>query len=91
MGYSAGVIVLVAGLARGRNPAAPIRFLSEATLTLYLYHRIFQLLVDPLVAAWNPGARIAVNVMVGLLGASALALLGRRLLGPRRSRLLLGF
>jgi peptidoglycan/LPS O-acetylase OafA/YrhL len=77
-----------------RTPAAvarlrPLRFLSEATLGIYLYHRFFQMAAKPSLEAWPPLALALALAVVGLVGASCLCLAGRRLLGPR-ARLLLG-
>jgi peptidoglycan/LPS O-acetylase OafA/YrhL len=88
--YVLCVIGVVASLAPAGRVSAPIRFLSEATLTIYLYH----LLVYPLVMPWAD-ARLASPLRVALVSAAGLgfgilvAAAGRRLLG-RSSRLLVG-
>jgi peptidoglycan/LPS O-acetylase OafA/YrhL len=67
-----------------------VRFLGDASLSIYLYHRIFQLLARPLTDGWTDPLRILGQVAVGLGGASLLVFAGRRLLGAQRSRRLLG-
>jgi fucose 4-O-acetylase-like acetyltransferase len=88
--YTFSVIACVTLLTRHRTPGPVVVFLSEATLCLYLYHRIFQRLTETTTWPWPPPLRIAAQVAVGLAAASLLALIGRRLLGPRRARMLLG-
>jgi peptidoglycan/LPS O-acetylase OafA/YrhL len=66
-----------------------VRFLSETSLGLYLYHQMFQVGLQPLVGGWPAPLRIATVALGGLLAAAALCLAGRRLLGGR-ARLVLG-
>ena len=87
--YTLSVILGLILLTRNARELRWIRFLSDSTLLLYLYHHIFQIIAAPYVTAWHPIARIFTLVLVGLLGASAIRLLGRRLLGSR-ARTLLG-
>jgi fucose 4-O-acetylase-like acetyltransferase len=88
--YTFSVIGMVAVLTHQR-PAGPIvRFLGDASLAIYLYHRIFQLLLQPVSNQWHELARIAGQVAVGLCGASLVIVAGRRLLGAQRSRRWLG-
>lgn len=88
--YTFAAIGSITLLTWRRVPGPVVRFLSEATLSLYLYHHIFQRLTEPATWEWHPVARIAAQVAAGLAGACAVALAGRRLLGPQRARLLLG-
>ncbi len=87
--YTLSVILGLILLTRNVREVRWIRFLSDSTLALYLYHHIFQIMAAPYVTAWHPLARIFTLVFVGLLGASALCLVGRWLFGPR-ARTLLG-
>ncbi len=87
--YTLSVILGLILLTRNAREVRWIRFLSDSTLGLYLYHHLFQILAAPYVTAWHPLARIFTLVLIGLLGASAVCLLGRRLLGSR-ARTLLG-
>jgi len=78
-------------LATRSRPAGPwVRFLGDTSLCLYLYHRIFQLLVQPATDALPPVLRIGGQVAVGLLCAVGVAWAGRRLLGADRARRFLG-
>jgi peptidoglycan/LPS O-acetylase OafA/YrhL len=88
--YSFSVIGLVAQLAGRRAPGGAVRFLSEATLGLYLYHYILQLAADPWSAGWPPALRILAQVAIGLGGATLLLLAARQLLGRERARVLVG-
>ena len=88
--YTFGVIGTLGIAMRGRPAGPVVRFLGDASLSIYLYHRIFQLLVRPVTDGWYDPVRIAGQVAVGLGGASLLVLAGRRLLGAQRSRRLLG-
>lgn len=88
--YTFGVIGVLSIATRGRPAGPVVRFLGDASLSIYLYHRIFQLLVRPLSDGWCDPLRILGQVAVGLGGASLLVFAGRRLLGAQRSRRLLG-
>jgi fucose 4-O-acetylase-like acetyltransferase len=88
--YSFSVIALTTQLFHRRTPGAVVRFLSEATLGLYLYHCILLVLAAPWTAAWPLGLRIPAQAAVGLCGATLLLLAARRLLGPVRARALVG-
>src|SRR5262245_51160943 len=84
-------LAVVGGLAAlGRAPGRAIRFLSDASLAIYLYHRIFQRLLEAPLAGWPEPAGTLGLVLVGLGGGAALALLGRRCLGAERARSWLG-
>jgi fucose 4-O-acetylase-like acetyltransferase len=87
---SFSVIGLTAQLFHARPPGPIVRFLSEATLGLYLYHCIFQLVTASWMATWPLGLRIPAKAAVGLFGATLLLLAARRLLGPDRARALAG-
>ena len=88
--YTFSVIGLVALATRDRVAGPALRFLGDASLGSYLYHRIFQLLAQPFTDPWPTGARIAAQVAVGLAGALLLLWAGRRLLGGERARRWLG-
>ena len=90
IGYTLGVAGLIVIFTHRLRVPRVVRFLSEASLTLYLYHRLFQFEFLPFTFDWSPLARIVAMLVVGLLGASLIAVLGRKLLG-RHSRLLLGY
>ncbi|MEO7438619.1 MAG: acyltransferase, partial [Candidatus Binatia bacterium] len=90
----AAYTLLVMGLiasAVTREPAPTwIRFLSEATFTIYLYHLFAYKAVGSLMPSDTPLIlRVAVLMSAGLAFSTLIALLGRRALGAR-SRLLLG-
>ncbi len=87
--YMLSVMALVATCVPPR-PAPPwVRFLSEATFTIYLYHWFAYLAVMPHTHGASVPLRIAVLMSVGLAFSASIALLGRRALGSR-SRTLLG-
>jgi peptidoglycan/LPS O-acetylase OafA/YrhL len=84
--YTFGVIGLFVIFAP-RRPAGPVvRFLADATFAIYLYHVIFQSLTRSLTTTLPAMLQIAVQVSVGLGGASLVVLLSRRLLGGTRAR-----
>jgi len=87
--YTLAVVVVLSLASRGREVGRVLRFLSENTLSIYLYHHMFQLALSPWLECAPGGLRIPALLAAGLAGSSALCLLGRRLLG-RRARLLLG-
>lgn len=91
--YVACVLALLFSLGVGRETQGrAVRFLSDSTYTIYLFHLFFVYPVQRLVPA-APGAfdpfPIAAAWAAGMLGPLALAALGRALLGSR-SRALLG-
>jgi len=89
-GYLLGVIALIAVIVpRGVAPG-PVRVLSEATLTIYLYHYlIYPALLPRLRAALPSGIAVTVMAACGLALGVAVAWAGRRILGGR-SRVLIG-
>ncbi len=88
--YTLAVVGATALHPRRRRAGPTLRFLGDATLGLYLYHRIFQLLAQPVTDGWPAVPRIGAQVTVGLAGASLVAWGGRRLLGAAPARRLLG-
>ena len=88
--YTLAVVGGLAAATRGCVPGRCVAFLSEASLAIYLHHRIFQRLLEPHLAGWSEPARTLGVVAAGLGGATALALLGRRALGAERARRWLG-
>ena len=73
-----------------RRPApAAVRFLSDTTLTIYLYHWFAYLAVMPRLGPMPLGLRMVLLAGVGLAFGSSIAVAGQRLLAGR-SRLLLG-
>lgn len=88
--YALAVVGLCAALPRARRPGRALVWLSDASLAIYLLHRIFQRLLEPSLAAWPEPARILVLVAAGLGGGALATLLAQRALGPRRARFWLG-
>ncbi|MFQ5513662.1 MAG: acyltransferase family protein [Myxococcota bacterium] len=86
--YTMSVVVGLILLSDRASEHRLVRFLSETTLGLYLYHHIFQLLAERHVLSWPPLFRITVLALGGLGAASLLCSLGRRLLGSRAKTLL---
>lgn len=88
--YTFGVIGLVTLSTRKWMPGRVVMLLSEGSLGIYLFHRIFQRLLDPVTSQWADLPRILGQVGFGLGGAVVVLLLGRRLLGVDRARRWLG-
>jgi fucose 4-O-acetylase-like acetyltransferase len=84
-------LLFVAGMGRETRSRA-VRFLSDASYTIYLFHLFFVL---PASRLWAPASHtfdalaIGAAFASGLAGSLALVAAGRRLLGPR-SRVVLG-
>lgn len=88
--YSLAVVGLLAIVTQRRAAGPVVRFLGDASLGIYLFHRIFQLLAQPVTDAWPPLARIGAQVAVGLGAACLVMGAGRRLLGEARAQQWLG-
>jgi len=91
--YVSCVLSLIVAVAGQRETAQrSVRFLSDSTYTIYLFHLFFvypvQRLFPPAPGVFDP-VSIGAAWVAGLLGPLALAALGRALLGAR-SRTLLG-
>jgi hypothetical protein len=67
-----------------------MRFLSDATLGIYLYHNMFVLVAEPRLMSWPPVVRTLALVCIGLGGGVALCLGARLLLGRKWARNLVG-
>jgi surface polysaccharide O-acyltransferase-like enzyme len=88
--YLLGLVGVIASLAPAGPAPAPVRFLSEATLTIYLYHLMVYPLVMPQARLLlDPPLRFVLMSALGLAFGTLVVVAGRRGLG-RRSRLLLG-
>jgi fucose 4-O-acetylase-like acetyltransferase len=74
--------VLIVATRRAPVPSA-IRFLSDASLGIYLYHIMFQFTLQPYLVKWAPAIRIPFAVAFDLAGGVGVCLLARRLLGAR--------
>lgn len=86
--YTCSVVALLALATSRRPPPRPVRALSDATLTIYLYHiMVYQAL--GYMAHSVPALRIPVLATLGLGLGLAVAFGGRRLLGAR-SRVVFG-
>lgn len=88
--YTFGVIASVVLLTSSIVPNAAIRFLSSATLGIYLSHYLFMLWLRPWVDDWAELPRVAALVAVGLVGSITVCGVGRRVLGPDRAARWLG-
>lgn len=89
MAYVLSVVGLIAAATHRARVPSPVRFLSEASYTIYLYHTLFITAASPLASGFAAPVRTASLTSVGLLGGAAVAYLGHRALGDR-SRLVLG-
>lgn len=92
LSVACALLLILAVAGQRETPQRTVRFLSDSTYTIYLFHLFFVYPVQRLVPA-APGAFDPVAIgaawVAGLLGPLALAALGRALLGGR-SRTLLG-
>lgn len=87
--YMVSVVGAIASLAPARPAPRAVRFLSDATLTIYLYHTLLHPWLMPRVLDLPPLFRIALMTSVGLAVGALVAIVGRRIFGTR-SRLLAG-
>lgn len=87
--YMLSIVGVIAAFGSARPVPAPVRFLSDATLPIYLYHSMLHPLVMPSALALSPLVRIVVMTFFGLAVGALVVVAGRRWLGSR-SRLLLG-
>ncbi len=83
----AGVLLLAT---RGHGAPRAVRFLSQASLALYLLHAPLLSATYLAVSGWSPLRRIPFQVALGLGGSALVALAARRLLGPGRAQRWLG-
>ena len=90
IGYTLSVVGAVALLTRARSGSRAVLFLSEASLALYLFHRIFQKLTLPWFLPLPEFVRIGGQFAVGLGGSILLVLIFRRLAGRAWTRRLIG-
>jgi len=88
--YSLSVVALILGLTHGRRAPRAVRFLSAATLTIYLYHVAPQAVARAWVLHWPPPLRIGFQLALGVGSGCLLVLVGRRVLGAERARRFLG-
>lgn len=88
--YTISVMALIAASVPRKPAPRSIRFLSEATFTIYLYHWFAYAAVLQLMPQEIPLLlRIPILISAGLAFSTMIVLVGRRTLGPR-SRLLVG-
>ena len=87
--YTLSCVGLIVAFTYHRNVPAAIRFLSEASFTIYLYHIFFIRSFLPYAADWNPVVRVLTLVVASLAASSCLTIAGRKVFG-RYSRLVLG-
>lgn len=81
--YLLGWIGIFVALARGPAPAA-VRFLSDATLTIYLYHYlVYPFVVPALRSAVGAPAQLALTSALGVAFGALVALTAHRVLGSR--------
>lgn len=90
LGYCVAVMAFLASAAPAGAAPAAVRFLSDATLTYYLYHWFAYLALMPMLSDSLPMlVRMLTLATAGLLLGTVVVVGGRRILG-RHSRLLLG-
>ena len=90
IGYTISAVGAVALLTRTHSASRLILFLSESSLAIYLFHRIFQKLTLSWFMPLPDALRIGGQFAVGLGGSILLVLLVRRMAGPDRARRLIG-
>jgi peptidoglycan/LPS O-acetylase OafA/YrhL len=66
-----------------------VRFLSDASYTIYLYHTLFITLLSPLLPPLPTPLRAVILTSAGLFGGITVVYMARRALGDR-ARLLFG-
>jgi fucose 4-O-acetylase-like acetyltransferase len=89
-GYTLSVVWLVVVLVPSRPVPAVVRFLSDSTLTLYLYHMMIETRLLPYAMPLPAWLRTPLLALAGLGGSAALLLAARALLGRRPTRWILG-
>lgn len=89
-GYTLSVVWLVVVFVPSRPVPKLVRFLSDSTLTLYLYHMMIEVRLLPYAMPLPPWLRTPVLALAGLGGSTGLLLAARALLGRTRARWLLG-
>lgn len=67
-----------------------VRFLSEASLAIYLLHYPFQVALGPATNAWPPAARVSALWIGSLFATAAFCIAARTTLGRDRARFWLG-
>ena len=88
--YTFSVAGLLLLATQGRRAPRAVRFLSDASLAIYLLHAPLLTATYFPVAGWSPLLRIPFQLALGLGGSSLLALAARHWLGPARARRWLG-
>ena len=88
--YTLSVVWFVVVLAPSRPVPRLVRFLSDSTLTLYLYHMMIEVRLLPYAMPLPAWLRTPLLALAGLGGSAALLLAARALLGRTRARWLLG-
>jgi surface polysaccharide O-acyltransferase-like enzyme len=88
--YTFGVISSCALLLSARPANRAERFLSDATLGIYLSHFLFILWLRPWVADWSEAPRVVALAAAGLVGGIGVCWLARRALGRARASRWLG-
>lgn len=89
-GYTLSVVWLVFVLVPPGPVPRLVRFISDSTLTLYLYHHMIELTLVPHVMPLPPPLRTPLLAVAGLAGSAALLFAARAVLGRQRTRWLLG-
>lgn len=89
-GYTLSVVWLVVVLVPSRPVPRLVRFLSDSTLTLYLYHMMIEVRLLPYAMPLPAWLRTPLLALAGLGGSAALLIAARALLGRTRTRWLLG-
>ncbi len=88
--YMLGVVALVAAVVPAGSAPWAVRSLSDTTLAIYLYHWIPRSWLMSWAFALPPLGRIVCVSAASVTTTALLALAARRLLGERRSRVLIG-
>ncbi len=88
--YTLSVAALIVVTFSERPVASATALVGRASLTIFLYHRLFVWSVEPWLATTPAAVRIAASAAFGIGGALLLALAVHRL-SPRTARLLVGY
>ena len=88
--YALSVVCIIILLTRSLSLHPIVRTLSDTSLAIYLFHRLFEFAALPYTLLWHPALRVLCLALIGLSASIAFCLVGRRIFGRRWARTLLG-
>ena len=90
IGYTVGVVSLLALLTARWTPPPAVLILANSSLSIYLFHRVFQIWATPLTKGLPEPLQILGQFAAGLGGSILLVMLAQRTIGRVWSRRILG-